>query len=111
MSDDLVKCKQCDIPFKNQHGWSPDGIICSKCSDSDLFGTSKPDITENELKRINKMGGRSSQPTPTSATSSPTNIQTNSISFWKCQQCNNKVETSKDCSCGRKSPFSRRKKL
>jgi len=109
VSTNLVKCKQCNIQFKNEGGWSPEGNICSNCFDHDLFGSPKPIISAEELKKINKNKRvRSTQGTPSSLNPSPTNIQSSSTSFYMCPQCKNRVDTSvRICSCGRKSPFSR----
>lgn len=109
--DVLVKCRQCEMFFKNDNGWNAEGTICQKCLDSDLFGSSRPSISPDELKRINKLKGKKSNNSSpvnisSSLSSSPTNIK--SISTIMCGGCKNQMDvTTRICSCGRKSPFYR----
>jgi hypothetical protein len=109
-NNNLVKCRQCDILFKNENGWNAEGSICPKCLDTDLFGSTRPSISPDELKKINKLKGKKS------TNSSPVNISPTtsssptykSTSSFTCGGCKSQVEmTSRACSCGRKSPFYR----
>lgn len=107
----LVKCRQCETFFKNENGWNAEGTICQKCLDNDLFGTSRPSISPDELKRINKLKGKksnNSSPVNISASASSSPVNNKSTSSFTCGGCRNSVEmTSRVCSCGRKSPFYR----
>lgn len=108
-NDVLAKCRQCETLFQNNNGWNAEGTICQKCLDSDIFGTSKPSISPDELKRINKLKGKkSNNSSPVnispSASSSPINHKSNST--FMCGGCRNHIDViTRICSCGRKSPF------
>jgi len=101
----MVKCRLCNQSYLEKSEWNPDGFICIACSECDLFEKPTVIISDEELKKTGlKRSGRSTPLTP-----SPVNVLEKSFTYYNCPGCKNKVEISlRICSCGRKSPFSRK---
>ena len=105
-SNTLVICNQCKKQFQGLNDWNPEGQICSNCTDTDIFGSSKHTVNSDELKKVKKqrIGNKSASPILFN------NLQQNlsNKSFYMCPSCKKQADTSLPfCSCGKKSPLFR----
>ena len=127
-----VVCRNCTKIFSEEDGSYTDGFICNKCLyQNDLFQTTKPELSEDDIKWLKKQKPKVPTPSPSpllpSPSSSPTEFKKYKKSFastknveqsttqslkgssFPCPGCNQPRELTKtDClNCGRKSPLNR----